>query len=85
MKTRQELDALKEELYALKDKLAELTEEELEQVSGGAVFTGNTRIKNLLAGPLGFLYLEDELIEPNAKGKLNNKLEGTDENEFIKR
>ena len=35
MKTQQELNALKEEFEALHKKLAELSEEELEQVSGG--------------------------------------------------
>ena len=35
MKTKEELDSLKEEVEALNKKLAELTEEELEQVSGG--------------------------------------------------
>ena len=35
MKTKEELDALKEEVEALKGKLAELSEEELAQVSGG--------------------------------------------------
>lgn len=35
MKTKEELDALKEEVETLNKKLHELTEEELEQVSGG--------------------------------------------------
>ena len=35
MKTKEELNALKEEVEALNKKLAELTEEELEEVSGG--------------------------------------------------
>ena len=35
MKTKQELNALKEEIEILNKKLAELTEEELEQVTGG--------------------------------------------------
>ena len=35
MKTKEELAALKEEVETLNEKLAELTEEELEQVSGG--------------------------------------------------
>ena len=37
MKTKEELTALKEEVAALNSKLAELTEEELEQVTGGFV------------------------------------------------
>ena len=35
MKTAEELNALKEEVETLNKKLAELTEEELAQVSGG--------------------------------------------------
>ena len=35
MKTKEELNALKEEVETVSRKLAELTEEELEQVSGG--------------------------------------------------
>ena len=35
MKTKEELNALKEEVEALNKNLAELTEEELAQVSGG--------------------------------------------------
>ena len=35
MKTKEELNALKEEVEAMKKKLADLTEEELVQVSGG--------------------------------------------------
>ena len=35
MKTKEELNKLKDEFEALNKKLAELTEDELEQVSGG--------------------------------------------------
>lgn len=35
MKTKEELNALKEEVEALNKKLAELTDEEFAQVSGG--------------------------------------------------
>ena len=38
MKTKEELNALKEEVEAMSRKLHELTEEELEQVSGGVDF-----------------------------------------------
>ena len=37
MKTKQELDALREETEKMKQKLAELTEEELQQVAGGVM------------------------------------------------
>ncbi len=60
MKTRQELDALKEELHALKVKLAELTEEELEQVSGGAIFTNNNKMKQLRFIPSNYCHLDDQ-------------------------
>ena len=35
MKTKEELNALKEEVETLNEKLKELTDEELEQVNGG--------------------------------------------------
>ncbi|MCQ2530379.1 MAG: hypothetical protein MJ086_03905 [Lachnospiraceae bacterium] len=37
MKTKEELQTLKEEVEALNKKLAELTEEELKQVAGGLI------------------------------------------------
>ena len=37
MKTKEELNALKEEVEAVNEKLAELTEEEIAQVSGGNI------------------------------------------------
>ena len=37
MKTKEELTALKEEVETLNKKLAELTEEELKQVTGGEI------------------------------------------------
>ena len=36
MKTKEELDALKEEINKVNEKICELTPEELEQVNGGA-------------------------------------------------
>ena len=41
MKTKKELNALKEEVEALNKKLHELTEEELAQVSGGIEISGD--------------------------------------------
>ena len=35
MKTKEELNALKEEVETVSEKLAELTEEEIAQISGG--------------------------------------------------
>ena len=40
MKTKEELNALKKEVVTLREKLHELTEEELEQVTGGIVGGG---------------------------------------------
>ena len=42
MKSKEELNALKEKVETLNKKLAELTEEELAQVSGGGKITGYT-------------------------------------------
>ena len=39
-KTKEELDALKEEVEAVNEKLAELTPEEIAQVNGGIVSVG---------------------------------------------
>ena len=39
-KTKEELNALKEEVEAVNEKLQELTEEEIAQVTGGAVPPG---------------------------------------------
>ena len=46
MKTKEELNALKEEVETLNKKLAELNEEELEQVAGGVLpyYTETTEI-----------------------------------------
>ena len=40
MKTKEELNALKEEVEAVNEKLAELTPEEIAQVTGGIVSVG---------------------------------------------
>ena len=44
MKTKKELNALKEEVETLNNKLTELTDEELEQVTGGNI---EQELKNL--------------------------------------
>ena len=51
MKTQEELNALKEEVEALNKKLAELTEEELAQVSGGALPGDGELNRELPGGP----------------------------------
>ena len=45
MKTKEELNKLKEEVEAVNEKLQELTEEELEQVSGGVAHLGTTWVR----------------------------------------
>lgn len=45
MKTPEELNALKAEVEAVKEKLADLTEEELKQVPGGADNSGEIRFR----------------------------------------
>ena len=66
MKTKEELNALKEEVEALNRKLRELTEEELAQVTGGFesvgggkynFYNGETFIKN--RGNLQFVVIGD--------------------------
>ena len=42
MKTREEIDALREEVAELNKKLAELTDDELNEVAGGEELTGYT-------------------------------------------
>ena len=56
MKTPEELNALKEEVETLNKKLAELTDEELAQVSGGAA--GTVKAFNNENG-FGFIQPED--------------------------
>ena len=52
MKTKEELNALKEEMETLSKKLAELNEEEMKQVTGGAYEGGD--ICFLCGGKLEF-------------------------------
>ena len=43
-KTKEELNALKEEVEAVNEKLQELTPEEISQVTGGVVLPGVARL-----------------------------------------
>ena len=47
-KTKEELDALKEEVEAVNEKLAELTPEEIAQVTGGVTIAGALGIGHFL-------------------------------------
>ncbi len=46
MKTKEELNALKKEVETLNKKLAELTEEELAEVTGGAIIVKHNMAAN---------------------------------------
>ena len=50
MKTKQELNALKEEVETVSKKLHELTEEELAQVSGGGELPGGPTFDGVFPG-----------------------------------
>ena len=50
-KSKEELDALKEEVEAVNEKLAELTEEELAQVNGGSQPRNYFVNNNLIQSP----------------------------------
>ena len=58
MKTKEELNTIKEEVEALNNKLAELTDEELAHVTGGAYhFCGLLFCLFCLCKNYAFLYL----------------------------
>ena len=46
MKSKEELNIIKEEVESLNEKLTELTEEELEQVTGGAAKRRDVEVRN---------------------------------------
>ncbi len=52
MKTKEELNALKEEVETVSRKLHELTEEELELVSGGGIFSQLFRKAKVVGEPI---------------------------------
>ena len=57
MKTKEELNALKEEVEALNKKLHELTEEEQKQVSGGVSNGKKKKIYCVECGYVKFIFL----------------------------
>ena len=63
MKTKEELNALKEEVETLNKKLHELTEEELAQVSGGNFFTDiMTSVRQAVESPVVEPLVPDALL-----------------------
>ena len=62
MKTKEELRALKEEVKALSKKLAELTDEELAQVSGGTENNSTIVMDN------DVIWLYEKSFEAQTKG-----------------
>ena len=58
MKTKEELNALKKEVEAMNKKLAELTEEELKQVSGGAPMNRVLTKTQLVCPDCGYVLAE---------------------------
>ena len=55
MKTKEELNALREEVEALRRQLAELTEDELAQVNGGAFYHYKVKFGDTLASIARYL------------------------------
>ena len=53
MKTKKELNALKEEVKSVNEEMRELTDEELAQVSGGIDLPGSGGLAPVIIGDLG--------------------------------
>ena len=73
MKTAEELNALKEEVEALNKKLAELTEEELSQVTGGIINDKDDQRCPLCGQKIQHQYFNRHLMEcikKNARGSI---------------
>ena len=62
MKTKEELNALKEEVEALNKKLHELTEEELKQVSGGVSIGKKKKLYCVECGYVKRTFLEGTIL-----------------------
>ena len=61
MKTKQELENIKERLEKLSTELHELTDEELEQVTGGLYLTDKVEIKDKVNPEKGIIVETEEL------------------------
>ena len=74
MKTKEELNALKNEVETLNKKLAELTEEELAQVSGGVLPDGGKIVFGLSSfEPIGIVPVPSEVDIPIEGGQQQRK------------
>ena len=63
MKTKEELQALKDEAEALNRKLSELTDDEMEQVIGGTAFSllvSSSALDNVIRGRITTISGTDE-------------------------
>ena len=56
MKSKEELNVIKAEAEALKNKLVELSDDELQQVTGGNTFDGQTKVGKGADDPLSFMW-----------------------------
>lgn len=82
MKTKQELDALKEEIEKLNQKLAELTEEELQQVAGGVMkrYPSTNPTSCPAVGTIVYVHSsEGQLARPASPGRYKLRALGDDE------
>ncbi len=66
MKTKEELNKIKEEIETLNRKLAELTEDEVKQIIGGSSIHGLETI-----GPYPYFSSGNLMSEGNQKGSIN--------------
>ena len=74
MKTKEELKALKEEVETLNKKLAELSEEELSQVSGGVLPDGGKIVFGLSSfEPIDIVPVPSEFDIPIEGGQQQRK------------
>ena len=71
MKTKEELNAIKTEVETLSKKLAELTEEELAQVSGGAMQSIGMKINSSSDDPSGYQISERMRVQIRSRDQAN--------------
>ena len=71
MKTKEELNTLKEEVEALNKKLHELTDEELAKVAGGGVIYVNGQCLNMYCADYGKKFNRALMICPTCHSSLS--------------